>query len=96
MRSANKKALWAHARCSRNARGAYGQIPLEEPGRMNVAAGAGKAAHILQLGACQNWPRSRNAHGAHEQIPWEEPSRMNAAAGAGEASITLPKRLRQN
>ena len=63
---------------------------------MNVAADAGKAVHILQLGACQNWPRSRNAHGAHEQIPWEEPSRMNAAAGAGEASITLPKRLRQN
>ena len=63
---------------------------------MNVAVDAGKAAHGLQPGVCQNWPRSRNAHGAHEQIPWEEPSRMNAAAGAGEASITLPKRLRQN
>ena len=55
---------------------------------MNVAVDAGKAAHGLQPGVCQNWPRSRNARGAYEQIPWEEPSRMNAAAGAGGTSIT--------
>ena len=63
---------------------------------MNVAVDAGKAAHGLQPGVCQNWPRSRNARGAYEQIPWEEPSRMNAAAGAGGTSVTPSKRPRQN